>query len=90
MIVPQAQRLDGLKRWREKAPQGSAKSASLLYKELSTATHAKDPWPVIAAASQGMGNSRSKATMRFQTCEVFVLPESLSRKAGLTEDGTIL
>ena len=30
--------------------------------ELFTAIHARDPWPSTAAASHGMGNSRSKAT----------------------------
>ena len=59
-------------------------------KQLSTATHAKDPWPSITAASQGIGSSWSKATIKFQICDVFVRPESLCRSGGVTEGGTIL
>mmetsp|Transcript_133819 Transcript_133819/g.317159 ORF Transcript_133819/g.317159 Transcript_133819/m.317159 type:complete len:259 (+) Transcript_133819:346-1122(+) len=58
--------------------------------ELSTATQAKAPWPSTMAASQGIGSSWSKATIRFQHCEVLVRLSSLCRKLGVMEGWTIL
>ena len=58
--------------------------------ELSTASHAIAGCPSSVAASQGIGSSFSKATIRFHTWDVLALPATCFRTLSVAEACTIL